>query len=180
MMNELDVLLDVACKLKSVGLQYMLTGSFAMNYYAEPRMTRDIDIVVELNTSDVQKIVNTFSEEYYISENAVKEAIEKSRMFNIIHNESVVKVDFVVRKNEDFRLAEFKRRKIIKINNTDIQIVSIEDLIISKLIWAKESASEMQKKDVKNLLNQSVDNEYLGTWIDKLELTSIYKGITSA
>ena len=179
-MNELDVLLDVACKLKSVGLQYMLTGSFAMNYYAEPRMTRDIDIVVELNTSDVQKIVNTFSEEYYISENAVKEAIEKSRMFNIIHNESVVKVDFVVRKNEDFRLAEFKRRKIIKINNTDIQIVSIEDLIISKLIWAKESASEMQKKDVKNLLNQSVDNEYLGTWIDKLELTSIYKGITSA
>jgi len=180
MMNELDVLLDVACKLKSVGLQYMLTGSFAMNYYAEPRMTRDIDIVVELNTSDVQKIVNTFSEEYYISENAVKEAIEKSRMFNIIHNESVVKVDFVVRKNEDFRLAEFKRRKIIKINNTDIQIVSIEDLIISKLIWAKESASEMQKKDVKNLLNQSVDNEYLGTWIDKLEITSIYKDITSA
>ena len=179
-MNELDVLIDVANKLKSVDVQYMLTGSFAMNYYAEPRMTRDIDIVVELNSSDIQKIMKIFLADYYISENAVKEAVNQSRMFNVIHNESVVKVDFVIRKNDDYRMTEFNRRKYIKINDTDIQIVSIEDLIISKLIWAKKSASEMQKKDVKNLLNQKVDKDYLETWIKELNLNSIYKEISNA
>ena len=179
-MNELDVLIDVANKLESVNVQYMLTGSFAMNYYAEPRMTRDIDIVVELNSNDVNKIVLVFSKHYYISEMAVKEAIDKLRMFNIIHNESVVKVDFVVRKNIDYRVTEFSRRKVIKINDTTIQIVSIEDLIISKILWAKRSASELQLKDVKNLLNQKFDKKYLEIWIDKLNLSFIYKELINA
>jgi len=174
-MNELDVLIDVAKKLKSVKVQYMLTGSFAMNYYAEPRMTRDIDIVIEINSGDIQKIVEIFSPDYYITTNAIKEAIENTRMFNAIHNEAVLKVDFVIRKNTDYRVNEFNRRKTFQINDVDIQIVSIEDLIISKLIWMEESGSEIQKRDVKNLLNQKVDRDYLETWIRKLNLTSFYK-----
>ena len=174
-MNELDVLIDVAKKLNSINVQYMLTGSFAMNYYAEPRMTRDIDIVVNINSSDIRKIIKTFSTDYYLSENAIKEAIDNARMFNAIHNESVVKVDFVVRKNTEYRINEFNRRKRIQINNVDIQIVRAEDLIISKLIWMKDTGSELQKRDLYNLLNQKTDREYLNTWIEKLKLQDFLK-----
>ena len=48
MQNELDIVRDVSVKLDSASIGYMLTGSMAMNYYAQPRMTRDIDVVVAL------------------------------------------------------------------------------------------------------------------------------------
>ena len=56
-MDELDVLHDVTARLEEVGIPYMLTGSMAMNYYAEPRMTRDIDLVVDLEQSEVPRLV---------------------------------------------------------------------------------------------------------------------------
>ncbi len=64
---ELAVLTDVVSRLESTGFDYMLTGSVAMNYYAEPRMTRDIDIVVALAVTDAEKVVEIFEGDYYLS-----------------------------------------------------------------------------------------------------------------
>ncbi len=57
MQNELDIVRDVSVRLDSAGLAYMLTGSVAMNYYAQPRMTRDIDVVVALRPADAARVV---------------------------------------------------------------------------------------------------------------------------
>ena len=46
-MNEIDIVRDVSRKFDQAGLRYMLTGSMAMNYYAQPRMTRNIDKLLE-------------------------------------------------------------------------------------------------------------------------------------
>jgi len=59
MQNELDVLRDVSRRLESAGIAYMLTGSMAMNYYAQPRMTRDIDLVLEVGLSGVARLPTT-------------------------------------------------------------------------------------------------------------------------
>ncbi len=170
MMNELDVLLDVVGKLKSVGVEYMLTGSFAMNYYAEPRMTRDVDIVIALQINNIKDIVSVFKDDYYISENSVKQAIENKKMFNIIHNEAIIKIDFIIKKDTEYRKNEFSRRNFFVIDNKKIQIVTVEDLIISKILWSTTSRSELQKHDIKNLLQQDVDNAYLKKWFDKLKI----------
>jgi hypothetical protein len=70
-------------------------------------------------------------------------------LFNLIHNENVIKVDCIVRKQNDYRINEFNRRQRIKIRDFETWIVSKEDLILSKLFWAKDSRSETQLRDVK-------------------------------
>jgi len=59
MQNELDIVRDVSLRLEQGSLPYMLTGSMAMNYYAQPRMTRDIDLVVALTPQDIDKVVRS-------------------------------------------------------------------------------------------------------------------------
>jgi len=173
--SELDVLIDVVNKLQDIQIDYMLTGSLSMNYYAEPRMTRDIDFVIEMVKKDINKMIDRFSKDYYISENAVCEALDNNSSFNIIHNAAVIKVDFLIRKNSEYRKIEFNRKKKFSLEGIDINIVSKEDLIISKLFWAKESKSEQQKNDIFNLLNTEYDKEYLLKWLRKLELITFFK-----
>lgn len=174
-MNEIDILKDVSTKLDHAGISFMLSGSFAMAYYSQPRMTRDLDFVVELNRSSGSMVYEVFKESYYISKEAMEEAILHESMFNLIHTQSIIKVDFIIKKNQDYRLAEFERRKKIAIADFNTYIVSIEDLIISKLIWMKDSHSEMQKNDIKALLLAPHDDDYLDRWVSKLHLTSTFE-----
>lgn len=180
MTEELEVLKDVCFKLEKNNIPYMLTGSFAANFYALPRMTRDIDIIIEIQSNDVDKICRVFQNSFYIEKDSIMEAIQYQNMFNIIHNELSLKIDFIIRKSEKYREIEFQRKKRMQLNDISIWIVSLEDLIISKLYWAKDSLSEMQIKDVKNLLlcSHQIDNSYLNEWIEKLNLSPIYKKVT--
>lgn len=167
-LSELVVLKDVISRLEKAGFGYMLTGSLAMNYYAQPRMTRDIDIVVALDNKDVHRILETFGKDYYVSEEAVVHAVKEMTIFNLIHLESVVKVDIIVRKADEYRQQEFNRRVPVEISDFTTWIVSKEDLILSKLSWARDSNSEMQLNDVKNLLATSPDMEYIQRWANEL------------
>lgn len=102
-------------------------------------------------------------------------------MFNMIHNALVVKVDCVVRKETDYRREEFARRRAVSIAGRQVFIVSPEDLILSKLDWAKESRSQMQLDDVRNLLGsvQGLDTAYLTRWADRLGLSSLYREVSA-
>lgn len=175
MQNELDIVRDVSARLERAGIAYMLTGSMAMNYYAQPRMTRDIDIVVALEPGAASTIFREFSPDYYVPRNAVSSAIENPGMFNLIHQESVIKVDCIVRKNAPYRHEEFDRRTRIAIEDFLTWIVSKEDLIISKLDWARDSHSELQLGDVRNLLSTGYDEEYVVRWTGELGLTDLWE-----
>ena len=159
--TELDVLRDVSHRLESAGISFMLTGSVAMNYYAQPRMTRDIDLVVSLNETQAEAFSRLFESEYYLDRQSVAHAISRRGMFNLIHNDAVIKVDCVVLKPDTYRQEEFARRRQINLGDFETWIVSREDLVLSKLVWAKDSKSEMQLSDVRNLLNADCDMEYL-------------------
>jgi hypothetical protein len=177
MQNELDIVRDVSNRLGGAGIGYMLTGSIAMNYYAEPRMTRDIDLVVALRREDAERIVELFSPDYYVSREAVESSIRRQSLFNLIHNESVIKVDCIVRKQTDFRLNEFERRQRIKFRDFETWIVSKEDLILSKLSWAKDSHSEFQLRDVRNLVATGCDRAYIDRWTGELDVANLWKEI---
>ncbi len=154
----------------------MLTGSFAANYYAVPRMTRDIDIIIQIVEPDIDKFVQTFENHFYLDRRAIVEAMEHRRMFNIINEDNAFKIDFIILKNSSYRQMEFQRKQRVIFNGIGVWIVSPEDLIISKLDWAKDSMSEMQMKDVKNLLMtlKNLDKTYLHQWIQTLQLDEIY------
>jgi predicted nucleotidyltransferase len=159
--TELDVLRDVSRRLEGAGVAFMLTGSVAMNYYAEPRMTRDIDLVVALDESVVEAFARLFEADYYLDLRAVARAVAGRSVFNLIHNDSVIKVDCIVLKPDPYRQEEFGRRRRVALGDFQTWIVSREDLILSKLYWARDSKSELQMRDVRNLLTPDCDADYL-------------------
>jgi hypothetical protein len=171
--SEIDIVRDVSRKLDQAGIGYMLTGSMAMNYYAQPRMTRDIDVVIAIGSNDIERIASMFEAEYYLSEESIRESIAHESVFNLIHHESVIKIDFIVCKQTEYRQLEFERRQKISILDFTTYIVSKEDLIISKLWWTKDSRSEVQLEDVKNLLVTGYDTTYVERWTRALGLNSL-------
>lgn len=176
MSEELEILKTVCQRLKDAGIPYMITGSIAANLYAVPRMTRDIDIVIEVKREDANRLLEIFKDDFYIDMGSVTEAIEKRGMFNIIHNEYVFKIDFIIRKDSPYRELEFKRQQNVQIEGVEISVVSIEDLILSKLVWARDSLSETQLGDAGNLLEtaKNIDMRYLEKWVKILGLDNVY------
>ncbi len=172
---ELTVLSDVVTRLESAGFEYMVTGSVAMNYYAKPRMTRDIDIVISLLERDSETIVDLFRGDYYVSADAVGDAARLRTIFNIVHLDSVVKVDFIVQKDSEYRQLELTRRQRIQVGDLELWIVSREDLILSKLSWAKDSRSELQLGDARNLLSTKPDLDYLQYWASGLNVAAMLR-----
>lgn len=176
MNDEIGLLKDIVVKLDSATLQYMVTGSMAMALYGMPRMTRDIDIVIQLADSDADMLIDLFKEEYCLEAEGIRRSISSRKMFNIIHYEQVLKIDFVVKKDEPYRVEEFGRRRQIKVDGQSIYVVSPEDLILSKLVWAKDSESELQHRDVQQLLAMSatsLDWEYLKFWAHTLAVDTL-------
>lgn len=175
MLNEVEIVGDVSRRLDGAGLAYMLTGSMAMNYYARPRMTRDIDLVIALSAQDIGTVVRLFDPDYYVSPEAVTDSIVHESIFNLIHQESVIKVDCIVRKASPYRRVEFERRRRVTVEDFPTWIASREDLIISKLIWAGDSHSEVQLRDVKNLVTAGYDADYVEHWTQELGIRTLWE-----
>ncbi len=179
MSEELEVLRIVTQYLNKIDIPYMISGSIAANYYTVPRMTRDIDIVIELKNTDIDKFINFFQDDFYVDKEMIKEEVSRQGMFNIIHNQHIIKIDFIIRKKSTFQKAAFSRRKKILIEHSPMWFISAEDLILAKLLWAKESYSEMQLKDVQNLMQtvDKLDLKYIENWIQHLGLEPVYKKV---
>ena len=116
MSEQLDILKKVCEKLNNGHISYMVSGSMAMNFYAQPRMTRDIDIVIMLTTVDVSMFVALFENEFYIEEETVRNEVDRKGMFNLIHNKAIIKIDFIVDKGCEYDSAAFGRRRKIDLD----------------------------------------------------------------
>jgi hypothetical protein len=176
-MNELDILKLVASRLNTAEVDYMLSGSVALTFYGKPRMTRDIDIVIVLPPREIDRFVKIFEPDFYIDRDMVEDAVRNQSMFNIIHLETVIKVDFIIRKTQEYRILEFSKRKKMQLEEQEVSVVSLEDLIISKIYWAKDSFSEMQIKDIVSLLGLDVDMVYVQDWCARLGLDLILRRV---
>lgn len=178
--TAIDVLCDVSERLTSGGVTFMLTGSVAMNYYAQPRMTRDVDLVVNLVADQTDLVIRLFEDDYYIDRHAVANAIARRSIFNLIHNKTIIKLDFIVLKTDPYRQEEFERRRQITLEGFQTWIVSREDLILSKLYWARDSKSELQLRDARNLLSPECDLSYLSSRAEDLGVNPLLEGILDA
>jgi hypothetical protein len=172
MNDQLDVLREVVAGLDQAGIAYMVSGSTALNYYAEPRMTRDIDIVIELGPHETARFEQIFSGGFYLDKEVIEQAVRDRGMFNLIHLGRVVKVDFIVRKDSEYRRLEFSRRRRVEAEGLTLHLVSPEDLILSKLEWIRQGPSELQLRDVQSVVASvpDLDWPYLRSWAGTLGL----------
>jgi hypothetical protein len=177
MSEELEVLKIITQRLREADIKYMISGSIAANYYTIPRMTRDIDVVIDLRENDIDKFISLFEGDFYLNREMVANEVSRHGMFNLIYNRYVVKIDFIVKKSSAYHEIAFSRKKQVLIEQSPMWFVSAEDLVISKLMWAKDSHSEMQLKDVGNLISTvaDLDLKYIENWVRELDLGQIYK-----
>ena len=174
---ELAALQDLCTRLDSAGIAYMLTGSLAMSFYARPRMTRDVDLVVALAATGVERLSGSLGADYHADADAIRDAMENARPWNIIHLPTLVKIDLIPRKNTEYRHTEFERRRHVELAGIGIWIVSVEDLILSKLEWSRDSRSGQQRSDVRLLLEAPLDRAYLDTWAARLSLDALLREV---
>ena len=111
-----------------------------------------------------------------IETNQIAEAINENQPFNIIHNEKVIKIDFIIAKDTEYEKIKFQRKVIKDVEGVRISIISQEDLILSKLFWAKDSHSQQQISDVKNIISfnkERLDFNYIKKWAEILSIKDI-------
>jgi len=162
--------------LDEAGVQYMLTGSLAAAYYAVPRATQDIDLVLETEVEGVERLVRgLLAVGWYVDRDAALEALRGRGQFNTIDPESGWKADFLVRKERPYSREEFGRRQRISLLGVDVPVATLEDVLIAKVEWARLGDSALQRRDVVQLLERSwtrLDHAYLQKWIPQLGLES--------
>lgn len=162
--------------LDEAGVSYMLTGSLAAAFYAVPRATQDVDVVIETEQAGLDRLVNRLLEAgWYVDRNAADEAWKGHGQFNAIDPESGWKADFIVRRERPFSREEFKRRRRISLLGVELSVASLEDVVITKLEWSRLGDSALQRRDVLQLLERTwprLDQAYLQKWIAELALES--------
>lgn len=175
-MTQEEVVGKVIDSLERLGVVYMVAGSFASNFHGVPRMTQDADLVVELDEPGVLILVRELEKDFYVSEEAAREAVRLERMFNAIHLATGFKVDLVIKKDRPFSDVELARRTPGTLAGRPVSFASAEDTILSKLEWSRDAGSDRQLADAHGIIqiqSASLDWAYLEKWADALRLRDL-------
>lgn len=181
-MEQSDLLCHVVGVLERLNLRYLITGSVASIFYGEPRFTNDIDVVVEFPPAGIDSFCKCFpSEDYYLSEEAVRQAVDSRGQFNIIHPASGLKVDVMIAGDSPFDRSRFSRANRVAVAaENEATFAAIEDVIIKKLQAFQEGGSEKHIRDILGMLKISghhVDRAYITQWAARLGVTDIWNSV---
>lgn len=179
--NTIKLALKMVDIFDSLKIPYLIGGSVASSILGEPRATLDVDMVADLQLSQVQPLVTIMTGEFYIDEVMVKEAIENKSSFNVIHLESMQKIDIFVLSDRPLAQLEMQRRQQLLITENPEKFAwlpSSEDIVLQKLIWYRLGGeiSDRQWRDVLGVLKVQADKldlDYLFQWAETLNLTEL-------
>lgn len=172
--------------LEAAAIEYMVTGSIASSLQGEPRLTHDLDFVVGIAADDdVPAILAAFAPpEFYVSADAIAEAIQTNGMFNVLHTAEGDKVDFWVLTSDPFDQARFRRRYTERVFGVALKVSRPEDTILMKLRWSMLSGgSEKQFQDALHVYEVQagdLDLEYIARWAEVLGVDREWKRIQEA
>jgi len=160
--------------LDATGISYFVTGSFASSAHGVPRATNDIDIVIAPTRQQLDQLLRQFPESDYATDrDDAFDAYVRKSLFNVVDYSTLWKVDFIIRQPTPFDAARFARRTVIEIAGVHLYTASPEDILITKLWWAKLGESERQINDAAGVIQvqgRKLDREYVERWVAVLEL----------
>lgn len=176
--EPLCVALQMAEIFENLDIPYLVGGSIASSIYGEPRATQDIDMVAELKSHHIQTLIASTKNAFYIEEEDVIHAVSRHSSFNVIHLETMIKVDIFVLGSEAIDREEMRRRRPQTIADTQLIVATPEDIVLQKLIWFRRGGevSDRQWRDVSGVLKvqgDRLDWEYLKRWAESLNLSEL-------
>ena len=170
-----EFLSTVTRTLEAANISYMIVGSVASMYYGEARMTRDLDVVIAVETSQLKDFAAAFDvTTYYVPPYEILvDAFTNRGMFNLIHLPSAFKVDLVVQKRSAHSVAELaRRRRVDLLPGLEAFIGAPEDIIVKKLVYFREGGSEKHLRDIQGILARTtLDHDYIQHWVKALALS---------
>jgi hypothetical protein len=173
-MTAMDPFRRVVEHLDRVRIPYMFAGSVAGSFHGVPRATQDIDLVIAPTLEQIRELVGNLSnDEYYASLDAALDAQKGQSQFNVIDMKTGWKVDLILRKTRPFSITEFERRLSVDVHGLRLFVASPEDVVLSKLEWAKKGQSRRQVEDVAGLLRvrfADLNRAYIDHWVQALEI----------
>jgi hypothetical protein len=182
MRNEpIEVTLKVTQVLESLGIPYLIGGSLASTLYGMIRTTQDSDIVAEMRIEHLQAFVSALQGEFYLDDEMIAESIQRHSSFNIIHRETMFKVDVFIPHPRPFlqsQLIRSQKQTFFFETEVSAKFASPEDTILAKLEWYRlgGEVSERQWRDILGILKTlagALDLGYLRKWADELEVNNL-------
>jgi hypothetical protein len=165
--------------LESVNIPYYVSGGVASSIHGEPRSTRDLDLVIEIQRDQINLLVTTLEAAgYYCPAGAVEDLQQgRERMLNITHTETIANADLYVTDTSAFAALQMARRRLLDVEGMpNFWLISPEDLLLQKLVWGRGSQSEKQWRDVLGILKLQadfLDYGYLTEWAENLGLVDL-------
>lgn len=177
----IEITLKVIAIFEKLGIRYSIGGSLASSAFGIPRATMDIDIVADVKQDNVPLLQEYLEREFYADIDMIREAVRRKSSFNVIHLESLYKVDIFILPEHPFDLQALARRVQKKVSEDISQepfFSTPEDVILNKLKWYKDGGgvSDRQWNDILGVLKvqgKDLDMPYLSEWAEKLNLSAL-------
>ena len=171
----------VVSSLESLGVPYLIGGSFASALYGAIRTTMDVDLVADLRMAHVEPLVSALGTAFYVDAEMIRQAIRHRSSFNMIHLETMFKVDVFIHKERPFDRSQFERRvpqSLAAEPECTAYFSTAEDTILAKLEWYRlgGEVSERQWRDVQKVLKAQsgrLELHYLRRWAVQLGVSEL-------
>ncbi|MGD8968927.1 MAG: hypothetical protein PVI07_15585 [Anaerolineae bacterium] len=167
--------------LEGLGVPYAIGGSLASAVHGVVRATMDADLVADLQMGDVEPLARTLGDAFYADQETMRDAVRRHASFNLIHLETMFKVDVFVAKSRPFDQSQLSRRQLHLLSeesNARAYVTTAEDIILSKLEWYQMSGcvSDRQWRDVLGVLKvqgDRLDVDYVWRMAASLGVTEL-------
>ncbi len=168
--------------LERLQIPYLVCGSVASGAFGEPRMTRDIDIVIDLRFGNVSALCEAFpAPEFFVTKESAIQAIRSGKQFNVVHPESGNKIDFMISRDDQWSKSQIQRRQRAKLfGSVEGFAASAEDIIVSKMIYYQEGGSEKHLRDITGILcirAEKIDRDYISQWATRLKVAEVWSAV---
>ena len=173
MRTEREFLVEVLERLNKTGVNYMLTGSMASNYWGIPRTTHDLDFVLTMKANQVDQLVEAFETGFFIQRDSVHSAFQPPFQFNILDEQSALKADFWILHENAFETTAFRRRQQVTFFDVPTWVATAEDIILHKLYWNRLTPSDRQIGDAAGVYavqGIALDLNYSRQWATTLQV----------
>jgi hypothetical protein len=166
--------------LEELGVPYHIGGSVASSIYGLPRLTIDVDIIADLHLEYIRPLVIRLQKDYYIDEDMIRDAIRRRSSFNVIHLDTMLKVDVYIPKSRAFDQEELRRvqQEVLLEGTRPFNVASPEGTILNKLEWYRMGGevSDRQWNDILGVLKVQgthLDMAFLKRWAANLKVTDL-------
>jgi hypothetical protein len=180
--NEpIEVTLKVTGVFEKLGISYLIGGSLASTLYGMLRTTQDSDIIAEMRSEHLEPFVSALQAEFYLDEEMIAESIQRNSSFNIIHRDTMFKVDVFIPRPRPFlrsQLARARKQTFSFESEVSAKFASPEDTILSKLEWYRMGGevSDRQWRDILGVIKTqavTLDRDYLREWAKELKVADL-------